>query len=180
SIHDPYYETVARLQTHTCSNYCLRGNISSQHSKKSCRFGFPFDECDTPHKEGNRFKYKRGRNAAFINSYNPLLLRILETHMDMQLNAGRQALYYLCKYMTKLDNQTKVFMNTANNNMDLIDVHLKTRVIGAVEAVYHIMGWHIKRFSTKVIYINTNMPNYDRRQLIDTIMEVDDEEENIF
>ncbi|ORY97159.1 hypothetical protein BCR43DRAFT_438670 [Syncephalastrum racemosum] len=154
---DPIFHLVTQLQTHRCSPYCLTD------ADPRCRFGFPFEPTPETYKQDNRFFYKRNVGDENIAPYNPFLLALCRTHMNIQLNEGRSALYYLCKYMTKQDSTRTITLHPTNP--DTPQHHFKTRIVGAVEACFDILSLHKHKSSTGVVYLNTNLPINERRLL---------------
>ncbi|KAG2191493.1 hypothetical protein INT47_013068 [Mucor saturninus] len=108
SIDDPLlHSLVNNLQIHRCNdNYCKRGDPT-----KKCRFGYPkpyapSTELDTEH----RCIYKRDVGDAYVNNYNPYLLSVFRTGMDIQYNDGPQAVRYFAKYLAKDDYEAKILL----------------------------------------------------------------------
>lgn len=115
---------------------------------------------------GDRVHYKRTVEEGYTNPYNPFFLRLLEVNMDMQINIGNRALYYLAKYLTKNVISSGLSMDIPGKTMETSNIHFKNRVAGSVEAVYDIMGWAKQKSSVGVTFLNTNLPEDDRRQLV--------------
>ncbi|KAG0733804.1 hypothetical protein G6F57_012926 [Rhizopus arrhizus] len=63
---------------------------------------------------------------------------LLRVNMDTQINADRKVLSYLAKYMSKADSDVHL-----HYHVETSQEHLKARMIGAVEAVYHICVWYL-------------------------------------
>lgn len=76
--------------------------------------------------------------------------------MDIQLNIGHRSMSYLCKYVTKLDTHSEFSINSPD--LSARQKHLRARSMGAVEAVYDILGLHKQSADTDVLFIDTNMP----------------------
>lgn len=109
--------------------------------------------------------------------------------MDIQYNDGPQAVRYLAKYLAKDDYEAKVMLkNIRKENQGFYQKssyiresdHYKTRIVGAVEAAYDIMGWHKHSNSRNVIFINTSLINHDSRRLRDDIKSLPGDSEDIF
>lgn len=166
-------------------SYCRRGDAN-----RKCRFGFPKPYTPvTVLEEDQRCVYKRGVADAMVNNYNPYLLSVFRTSMDIQYNCGPQAVRYLAKYLAKDDYQTKVMLKSIRKSGEgyyqkssyISDTeHYKTRIVGAVEATYDIMGWHKHRNSRNVLFLNTGLINHDSRRLRDDIKELDENSSDIF
>ncbi|WAR12801.1 hypothetical protein MAR_026981 [Mya arenaria] len=96
---------VAKLQTHSHSNYCMKS------SKPPCRFGFPKRLCQhtvllshivAVKNKGKFYDTYRPSDSLLINAYNPEILRHWRANMDIQLiNDANGAAYYVCHYLCK-------------------------------------------------------------------------------
>lgn len=122
-----------------------------------------------------------------VNSYNPYLLGVWRANMDIQYNKGEAAVRYLAKYMAK--NETEAVFEIINKgtsgnykikNEKSSKEHFKNRIVGAVEAVYDIMGWHKHQSSRAVVFVQTNLPGDDRRLIKPDIKEIDPGSNKIF
>lgn len=122
-----------------------------------------------------------------VNSYNPYLLGVWRANMDIQYNKGEAAVRYLAKYMAK--NEAEAVFEIVNKgssgnykikNEKTSKEHFKNRIVGAVEAVYDIMGWHKHQTSRSVIFIQTNLPGDDRRLIRSDIKDIDPNSNKIF
>lgn len=90
---------VARLQMHEhTKDYCVR---ESRQGGERCRFDFPRQLSAETKIENGRVVYQRDAGDEMVNAYNPDLLRMFESNMDIQFNIGDQALLYLAKYISK-------------------------------------------------------------------------------
>lgn len=86
--------------------------------------------------------------------------------MDIQLNIGHRSLSYLCKYVTKLDTHNNFSIdNSAETNLSDKQKHFRARSIGAVEAVYDILGLHKQSANIDVIFLDTSMPTQRSRTI---------------
>ena len=100
-----FYSLVKRVQTHAHSDYCLR-------NRHGCRFGFPFSPVEATHffthydltLRGKLYATKRSSDDAYINAYNPTLLRHFRLNMGIQfVNNAESAAYYVCAYLCKAE-----------------------------------------------------------------------------
>lgn len=133
--------------------------------------------------------YRHLGNDGWVNNYNPYLLATFRTSMDIQYNNGPQAVRYLAKYLAKDDYEAKIMVKNVHANGQgfyqrpaSVDesTHYKTRIVGAVEAVYDIMGWHKHKNSRNVLFLNTGLINFDSRRIRADIDELHENSENIF
>lgn len=86
---------------------------------------------------------------------------LTQSSMDIQVNQGRDVMFYLAKYMSKVDSEVKV-----EHNMQNTKDHLRARAIGTAEAAYFLCGWSKHRKSRRVIFINTSMEGHNVRRLL--------------
>lgn len=86
---------------------------------------------------------------------------LTQSSMDIQVNQGRNVMFYLAKYMSKVDSEVIVEYNMQNTKD-----HLRARVICAAEAAYFLCGWSKHRNSRRVIFINTSLEVHDVRRLL--------------
>jgi len=122
-----------------------------------------------------------------VNSYNPYLLATtFRTNMDIQYNDGPQAVRYLAKYMAKDDYSTLVYVGKNNQGYHQKSSfvketeHLKSRIIGAVEATYDLLGWHKHSNSRNVLFINTGLYGYDSLKIRNDLNELPPDSEDVF
>ena len=58
--------------------------------------------------------------------------------------------------------------------------HYSTRIVGAVEATYDIMGWRKHSNSRSVIFLSTSLLGQDTRRLRDDIKDLTEDDDQIF
>ncbi|WAQ95124.1 hypothetical protein MAR_007595 [Mya arenaria] len=143
---------VAKLQTHSHSNYCMKS------SKPPCRFGFP------------KHTY-RPSDSLLIIAYNPENLRHWRANMDIQLiNDANGAAYYVCHYLYKSepDELKCALANLINTvfkqNPDMTAFQrlwnvglcvLKNRRVSAQEADFRLSNLCLIQSSRTVVSLNT-------------------------
>jgi len=137
----------------------------------------------------SRCVYKRSADDEFINNYNPYILAVFQTSMDLQYNDGPQAVRYLAKYMAMDDYEAKIMLKSirksnSGNYMRTSyvpdDQHYATRIVGAVEATYDVMSWHKHGNSRSVTFINTNLAHQDSRRVKSNIKDLSEDDEDIY
>lgn len=115
---------------------------------------------------------RRDVSDANINNYNPYLLAVFRTSMDIQYNDGPQAVRYLAKYLAKDDYQAKIILsNIQSGDQGFYKrssyvserEHNDTRIVGAAEASYDLLGWHKHQNSRKVVFIDTSLLGQDTK-----------------
>lgn len=129
------YELVTRLQIHRCGPYCLR-----DEQKRACRFRFPEASCSEARFEGRdkRTLYKRSPIDGMVNSYNPYILKLMKSSMDIQINSGDRVVGYLAKYMSKVGDD-EVEMEC---HMQTTQEHFAARIVSSIDASFFIIGLH--------------------------------------
>ncbi|GJJ75426.1 hypothetical protein EMPS_07784 [Entomortierella parvispora] len=93
-------ELVARHQMHHHTPYyCMKVS-------KKCRFGVPVVVSDRTvfDQEAGKVVLERGQEDVCVNAYNPYILKICRSNMDIQLNKGSRSIDYLHKYMSKVSS----------------------------------------------------------------------------
>lgn len=109
--------------------------------------------------------------------------------MDIQYNDGPQTVRYLAKYLAKDDYEAKVLLkNIQQQNQGYYKrtsyvserEHYATRIVGAVEATYDVMGWRKHSNSRKVVFINTSLLGQDTKRLREDIKDVDCNSDDIY
>ncbi|KAG2228404.1 hypothetical protein INT48_003488, partial [Thamnidium elegans] len=91
--------------------------------------------------------------------YNPYLLELTQAAMDIQINYSDGILFYLSKYLSKVDGDTPI-----HHHMETQHKHVRGRTVGSVEAAYFLCGWSKHRNSCGVIFISTNAPHKEQRK----------------
>lgn len=133
--------------------------------------------------------YKRDVVDGMVNNYNPYLLAVFRTSMDIQYNAGPQAVRYLAKYLAKDDYEAKILLKNVQQKESGFykkssyvseNEHYSTRIVGSVEATYDVMGWHKHSNSRGVIFINTNLVTQDTRRIKNNIKDLPADSTDIY
>jgi hypothetical protein len=69
----------------------------------TCKYGFPFPaQPTTTIDDGDRVRYKRGRQDSCVASYNSVLLARYQTHINVDIAATARVVAYIRKYMCKV------------------------------------------------------------------------------
>lgn len=111
-----------------------------------------------------------------MNGYNPYLLKLLKVSMDIQINSSGRVLYYLAKYLSKIDTPVDI-----TTGADQARSHFKARQVGAVDAAYFLCDWNKHRSSRGTVFISTVFPGEDERcQLRTNIGMLAPDDTNIF
>lgn len=140
-------ELVCRHQIHRCGAYCLADG--------QCRFGYakPVEIGPTGLNEaGTRVVYHRPEDEdRRVNTYNPELLRALQSNMDLQLNVGAAAKYYIVKYTTKGSPVLTGYLETTMDG-GTERVAVRYNQCGLMEMIYDILGFHLYSCTTPSIF----------------------------
>jgi hypothetical protein len=92
-------DLITNFQLHTHRpDYCMR---IRPNNADYCRFDFPRDQCDRTRIQGGRVLIRRTHEDTMVNNYNPDILRMAKSNIDIQLNFGNKPMSYICKYITK-------------------------------------------------------------------------------
>lgn len=109
--------------------------------------------------------------------------------MDIQYNNGPQAVRYLAKYLAKDDYEAKILLkNIQQQNQGYYKrtsyvnekEHFSTRIVGAVEATYDVLGWRKHSNSRSVIFINTSLLGQDSKRVRNDIKDIDPDSDEIY
>ncbi|CAF0998397.1 unnamed protein product, partial [Brachionus calyciflorus] len=169
---------VKKYQIHKCvDRRCFR---SKKRFFKKCKYGFPYDLCDQDHIDDNfKYYYKRTKNEdRDVGPYNKMLLMLWEGLVNVQYCTKRGLEQYLVKYISKVEptfgaKEVKKDTNEITKYFDL-------RIVSSVEAVAFVFGHHFVQSNIKVSFIPTSLPNEEFLKKKDELMELDEEDKNIF
>lgn len=198
-----------RFQIHKCTASCIRAkwNLCKRKYGQFCRYGFPRASCTSTTLNtidgvlksningGNRLKLynlKRGVNETFVNDYNPTLLLLWASNVDLQyIGETSMALdRYITSYITKAEkNATEKIWEELNSNKSLKSrlytlglANFKARELGIYEVCDKLNGFKMCQFSNKVKFLNV-FEKKERTRSIKKMSELDKmapESKNIF
>lgn len=199
------YALVKLYQVHRHYNaYCKK------NERKQCRFKFPFAPCPrthlipigTSHRDlpySMFYRTKRSADAAYINGYNPILLRHWRGNTDIKIVQGAHGIaMYVCYYLNKaepdelkgdLSNLFTNVLNQASNMgartrlMKIGSTVLKSRRMGCQEAAFKVTSADLISKSRKIVCLNTMEPK-KRYRILKSRKELEElqseDSENIF
>lgn len=166
-----------------------------------CRYGFPrpiqlettLNTYEDYTKNRKRlYNLKRNKYEQYVNDYNPLILSIWRSNMDLQLIQDEKGVLnnYITDYITKKDKEEiKEIWTECKKNETLKGAlksyalqSLKNRQVGIYEVADKLYGHFLCEFSESVIFLPA-MPTNDRvRRLKDIkhIKNISDENESIY
>ncbi|KAL7296884.1 hypothetical protein TKK_0010274 [Trichogramma kaykai] len=122
--------------------------------------------------------YKRTSLEVAINPYNPTILKLLESNMDLQgILDAYAAAFYMVNYVTKIDSGLSKLLKEAsedivdgNTNIQqrfskIANIFINGSVMSTQEAAYHTLSLPLCYSSRSSIYINT-APKNDRTRIL--------------
>ena len=121
--------------------------------------------------EYGRVKYRRrSEQDAWIASYIPALLKLLQCHIHVDVCFTANVVLYLYKYLYKEPNTTK--FNIVQRKAMLprleIDDYQNARYLSSTEAAWRILRYHITSNSPSVTAIGIHLPDQQLPQMIRT------------
>ena len=176
-------ENAKQYQTHCHTDYCMR-------KFGKCRFGFPFRQCietklinnvdisTETSLRGRFYELRRLSRDAYINAYNPTILKYWQANMDIQIIGNAQsAAYYVCAYLCKSEPEDlKLALANVINNLEENCIQrtrmakigccvLKTRKLSAQEAAYRLSGLPLIKCSRSFLFVSTKQQS-DRYRVL--------------
>lgn len=120
---------------------------------------------------------KREPKDAWVNNYNPELLKAWNGNMDLQYITDAWAcIMYILSYISKAEHEMSALLkqaledartgdcNVVKEMRHIGNVYLQNREVSAQEAVYRVTGMKLKDCSRQVIYVPTD-PNPTKMSL---------------
>ena len=137
-------------------NRCLKGIYGKPLTK--CKYGFPYStpqpcrELDEDH-----IRYldmRRLTEDAVVVQYNPEIAILWGAHHNIQHVSKHGVEQYLSKYISKTEPSCKIDLP---ENCSEPQRYLRTRVIGAIEALDVLMGFEQHHSTRVVVYLPTEL-----------------------
>ena len=159
---------------------CFKG--SHGRTLSSCKYGFPFkvpEPCERLDDEMVRYLYQRTlKEDALVVPYNPEIAVLWRASHNVQRVSKHGFEQYLAKYISKPEPSCSIELP---ENASEPQRYLRTRVIGSVEAMEVLMGFHQCQMSRQVIFLHTEL-NPTQRMLKPTfqLKQLDDEDSDIY
>ncbi|XP_071944760.1 uncharacterized protein [Antedon mediterranea] len=136
------------------------------------------------------FLLQRNPQDAWVNQYNPSLLRAWNANMDLQFVSNEYAcVAYVVSYMSKAEREMGLLLSQAETEIkdgnddakeslrELGNMYMQNREVSAQESVYRVCNLRLKEGSRKVEFIPVG-PNPVRLSLpINVIQNKDDDDE---
>ena len=142
------------LQHKACyPSQCFKG--SNGKTLDFCKYGFPFSiqQNETLDDEQVRYLYvRRHKEDTLVVPYNPEIAILWEASHNIQRVSSLGFQQYLAKYISKPEPSLTIELP---ENCSEPQRYLRTRVIGAIEALEVLMGFHQNQMSRHVIFLHT-------------------------
>ena len=144
---------VRKLETHDyCTPKCFQKAFSQTSDK--CKYGFPYNvpqEVEELDEDNTRYLYpRRHEEDKMIVPHNLEILVVWGAGHNVQRVSRHGFEMYLAKYISKPEPTTKIELP---ENVSAPERYLKTRVIGAIEALEVLMGFQQHSMSRVAIYL---------------------------
>ena len=137
-------------------NRCLKGNYGKPLTK--CKYGFPFSIPEPCRRlDADHIRYldmRRLSEDAFTVQYNPEIAVLWGAHHNVQHVSKHGFEQYLAKYISKSEPSSKIELL---EDCSEPQKYLRTRVIGAIEALEILMGFEQHQASRIVVYLPTEL-----------------------
>ena len=150
----------------------LQSEYSRCNKRGKCIYGFP--QPVQPHTvvdENGRVKYRRrSEQDAWITSYIPALLKLMQCHIYVDVCFTAEVVLYLYKYFYKGPDMTKfnIIEGEAIPPRSEIDDFQNARYLSSTEAAWRILRYHITTNSPSVVAIGIHLPDQQLPQMIRT------------
>lgn len=135
---------------------------------------------------------KRKKGCLMINNFNPMILKIHRSNMDIQLILDA---YAVCAYVVNYINKSSKSMSKllrhvaeqakSNDSSNLEKLRkisyafLDSQEVSVQEAVYMMLSMQFKKSSCGTVFV-ASFPKADRHRLLKTISEIEENPEEIF
>ena len=169
------------LQHKTCYlSRCFKG--SNGRTLEYCKYGFPFTVPEVEERiddDNVRYLYTRRHNEdALVVPYNPEITILWGTSRSIQRVSTLGFQQYLAKYISKPEPSINIQLP---ENCSELRRYLRMRVIGSVEALEVLMGFHQNQMFRQVIFLHTEMqPNQRMLKPQKILQTLDDNDEDIY
>ena len=151
----------------------LESEYSCCNQKGKCLYSFlqPVQP-ETKVDEYGRVKYRRrSEQDAWIASYIPALLKLMQCHIYVDVCSTTNVVLYLYKYMYKGFDTAKfnVVEGEAVPRRSEIDDYQNARYLSSCEACWRILRYHITTIRPTVTGIGIHLPNQQLGQMFRTV-----------
>ena len=167
----------------TLSEILNLAEVSKSHYYKALQYS----------KSGKSVVLKREPSCLNVNNYNKDILRIWKANMDLQFVCDPYAcISYISAYVTKDERELSQMLKDAAKEMKNADVksrlrkvgnvYLSNREISAQEAAYRLLSIPLKRCSSRMIWIPTDLPE-DRIRILkpqSVLDELDEDDKEVY
>ena len=149
---------VVKMQHHRrcVPTRCFKGSFGKH--LQQCKYGFPFkipQETEELDEDCVRYVYvRRQYEDSLVVPYNPELAILWGASHNVQRVSKHGFEQYLAKYISKAEPSCKIELP---ENASLPQRYLRTRVIGAIEALEVLMSFHQSQMTRQVIFLPTEL-----------------------
>ena len=148
---------VRQLETHDyCTAKCFQKAFGQIAAK--CKYGFPYEvplEVEKLDEENTRYLYpRRHEEDKLVVPHNLEILVLWGAGHNVQRVSGHGFEMYLAKYISEPEPTTTIDLP---ENASAPEKYLKTRVIGAIEALEVLMGFQQHAMSRLAIFLPTQV-----------------------
>ena len=160
-VDDELNRLIEKHQIHRCVKWKWNVTKDQKHSDK-CLKGYPFKECVKDYQEyaQSQIYYKRTVEDKYVVPYNPEFLKLMKTSTNLQIVSSENIAVYMSKYITI--TQKPLFKNDKVNNqpdMNKVEVFLKERKIGIIEASMELLNCRSYAVRPSVVNFRLTLPN---------------------
>lgn len=170
---DPILHDI--VQRHMIHGPCGALNTKSPCMREgACTKKFPksFQSCTSTGHDGYP-KYQRlstddGGHSTIVRNqeidnrwivpYNPILLRVFDAHINVELCSSVKSIKYVCKYINKGTDMATFSLNSTNE----IQQYVSGRYICSSEAVWRILGFSIHERAPTITHLTVHLKNGQR------------------
>ncbi|GBM88455.1 hypothetical protein AVEN_17497-1 [Araneus ventricosus] len=101
-------------------------------------------------------------DSRWIVRYSPLLLKMFDSHINVECCNSVKSIKYILKYVHKGSDQGVFAADTSNNCNDEISEYQAGRYISSNESTWRIFGFPIHERHPTVIHLDMNLENRQR------------------
>ena len=130
--------------------------------------GYPLYRRRAPEHGGKTFKIMLNGSSTVIDNrwivpYNPLLSRMFQAHINVEIANSVKAIKYVCKYVYKgTDLASFQIVDKTNNMYDEVTAFEVGRYISSNEAAWRLMSFPVHQHHPPVEHLNVHLENGER------------------
>ena len=159
------HDLVVRFMIHNCTAKCLVNGV--------CKKKFPKDLVERTFID-NRGYVQYQRNHSRVVPYNPELLVLFHTHLNVEIAATVNCITYVYKYLYKGPDRSRCSVSAASTDETL--EYADARVTPSTEAVWRIFAFDINSREPTVMVLPVHLEGADHIVYNDSYAEADGED----